>query len=289
MQACNCGKPAAEDPRSSGMCPDCYQADCEGDHARAMCELERRVDTAYSQRNNAAVALVRMALLLGWPAGRGLDDKTDSAPEWRHVVYLDLPNGEQVSYHMAPADVPLLDGLPEYAGKWDGEFTGTTAWAQMVPAVPMEYWRSLYDEPEFDTAEIDRLMQDVPVDQAVQIVRLDCTAWSKPIYTRPFPGFDLSPTDEAQAGVTRTAEGVTVGGLTFGPDTRVTHFGTETARIVPKEPFKPGVCACPGCEQPRAVGRLFCEPHRSVDGRFRGGPLTNEQLAYMMQRDGEQQ
>lgn len=100
-----------------------------GDHARAMAGQDR----AYTQRNNAAVALVRMALLLGWPAGRGLDNLTDNAPEWRHVVYLDLPNGEQVSYHMAPADVSLLDGLPEYPGKWDGKFTGTTAWADMVP------------------------------------------------------------------------------------------------------------------------------------------------------------
>lgn len=59
---------------------------------------------------------------------------------------------------------------------------------------------------------------------------------------------------------------------------------------VPKEPFKPGVCACPKCEQPREVGKLFCAPHRSVESRFRNlEPLTNERLAYMMRRDGEQQ
>lgn len=190
------------------------------DHIRAVCELETRVDRAYTQRNIAAVALVRMALLLGWPAGRALDDLTDNDLEWRHVVYLDLPNGEQVSYHMAPADVPLLDGLPEYTGKWDGKFTGTTTWAEMVPApgwvTDMDYRPEELGDPD----------QELPKDRAP----------------------------------------------------------------VPKAPFPPGVCACPGCDQPRAVGKLFCAPHRSVDGRFLDShPMTNERLAYMMQRDGEQQ
>lgn len=188
-----------------------------GDHARAMGKLEARVDRAYTQRNNAAVALVRMALLLGWPAGRGLDDLTDNAPEWRHVVYLDLPNGEQVSYHMAPADVPLLDGLPEYPGKWDGKFTGTTAWADMVP---------------------------VP-------------GWVTDMDYRPEELGD--------------------------PNSEPPPVGANPI-------FPPGVCACLKCEQPREVGKLFCAPHRSVESRFQNlGPLTNERLAYMMRRDGEQQ
>lgn len=215
-----------------------------GDHCRAVCELERRVDRAYTQRNNAAVALVRMALLLGWPAGRGLDDKTDSAPEWRHVVYLDIPNGEQVSYHMAPADVPLLEGLPEYAGKWDGKFTGTTAWAEMVPHAPKGR-RYECGGPEFDPAEVEQLMRDVPVGEMVR----------------------------------------------YSPSEHTTLFTRAAESQVPKAPFPPGVCACPKCEQPREAGRLFCAPHRSVDSRVYASlnPITNERLAYMMQRDGEQQ
>lgn len=218
------------------------------DHARAMCELDR----AYSQRNNAAVALVRMALLLGWPAGRGLDNLTDNAPEWRHVVYLDIPNGEQVSYHMAPADVPLLDGLPEYAGKWDGKFTGTTAWADLVPeGQPMLY--ATCDGMDFDPAEIERLMRDVPVGETVQITQLSSAAWPKRLYSGPLSSLRLE-------------------------------------LPVPKEPFKPGVCACPKCGQPREVGKLFCAPHRHPYSRLADlEPLTDETLAYLMQRDGEQQ
>jgi len=34
---------------------------------------------------------------------------------------------------------------------------------------------------------------------------------------------DLTPSEEAELGVTRTADGVSVGGFTFGAKTRITH------------------------------------------------------------------
>lgn len=78
----------------------------------------------YTQRNALVVAFCKMAAARGWPAGRGVDnDPTkDWDDDWRHVVYVDLPSGEQVSWHMAPSEVHLLDGLPEYQGVWDGTF-----------------------------------------------------------------------------------------------------------------------------------------------------------------------
>lgn len=48
-------------------------------------------------------------------------------------------------------------------------------------------------------------------------------------------------------------------------------------------------CAAIGCTDPRTPGTLFCEWHQSVRSRFATASPTNEQLAYMMQRDGEQQ
>ena len=48
-------------------------------------------------------------------------------------------------------------------------------------------------------------------------------------------------------------------------------------------------CAAIGCTGPRTPGTLFCEWHQSVRSRFATASPTNEQLAYMMQRDGEQQ
>jgi hypothetical protein len=96
--------------------------------------LQRSVDRAYMQRNTLAVAAVKMALLLGWPAGQGLDDNEDGEHEWRHVVYIQLPDGSQVSYHIAPGDLGLLDGIPWFSGEWDGSYLGTTKeWIASIP------------------------------------------------------------------------------------------------------------------------------------------------------------
>lgn len=43
------------------------------------------------------------------------------------------------------------------------------------------------------------------------------------------------------------------------------------------------------CQSIREPGSLFCGRHRSADSRQKRAPLTNEGLAFMMQRDGEQQ
>lgn len=43
------------------------------------------------------------------------------------------------------------------------------------------------------------------------------------------------------------------------------------------------------CQVPRTDDSLFCGQHRSADSREHRDPLTNEGLAFMMQRDGEQQ
>lgn len=81
------------------------------------------INDVYRQRNNLAIAFCKAALAAGWPAGRGVDDTKEPDDEWRHVVYVDLPSGDQVSWHMAPCAVHLLEGLPEYKGKWEGTFT----------------------------------------------------------------------------------------------------------------------------------------------------------------------
>src|SRR3546814_10287693 len=39
-----------------------------------------------------------------------------------HVLYVDLPDGRQVSWHMSPSEVPLLEGIPNYQGTWNGTF-----------------------------------------------------------------------------------------------------------------------------------------------------------------------
>lgn len=83
----------------------------------------------YTQRNNCAIAFAKAAVAAGWKAGRGIDPAQPS-PDWHHVVYIELPNGRQVSYHIAPEQVPMLTGLPVYGGEWDGTYVGRTPdWA----------------------------------------------------------------------------------------------------------------------------------------------------------------
>lgn len=104
-------------------------------------ELVGRTQNAYSQRNALAVAFVKMALLQGWPAGRGIDGREENDMEWRHVVYVDLPSGDQVSWHMSPDDVKLLDGLPCYRGEWNGQWTAKDVdWIKLldVQTEPLE-------------------------------------------------------------------------------------------------------------------------------------------------------
>lgn len=48
----------------------------------------------------------------------------------------------------------------------------------------------------------------------------ECDAKSEADYT----GEDLTPSEEAELGVTRTADGVSVGGFTFGAKTRITRW-----------------------------------------------------------------
>lgn len=87
--------------------------------------LQDRLDHVYGERNALVVAFAKSAIVAGWGAGRGYDGDLSKewTPEWRHVVYVDLPNGQQVSWHMSPGEICLLEGLPEYQGEWDGKYT----------------------------------------------------------------------------------------------------------------------------------------------------------------------
>jgi hypothetical protein len=88
-------------------------------------DRDEQLDAVYAQRNELAIAFVKAALAAGWKAGRGTDPQADH--EWSNVVYVDLPDGRQVSWHIAPREAHLLEGLPYYKGEWDRTFVGRTA------------------------------------------------------------------------------------------------------------------------------------------------------------------
>lgn len=79
------------------------------------------VDDVYLERNQCVVALAKLSLRLGYKAGRALHPAEDSSWEedWRNIVYIDLPEG-QVSWHFHDSEAPLLEGVPQYDGSWDG-------------------------------------------------------------------------------------------------------------------------------------------------------------------------
>ncbi len=80
---------------------------------------DKALNTAYTQRAIAAIAFAHTVISLGGTAGVGKDDREDEPDEWRVVLYVNTPAG-QMSWHIAPNDQPMLEGLPQYQGSWDG-------------------------------------------------------------------------------------------------------------------------------------------------------------------------
>lgn len=96
----------------------------------------------YKERATLSVALAWMTIKAGGTAGRGFDQSiADRGMEegWGHVLYIETPKGDQISYHFAPGDVSLLDGLPSYDWPWNGKFDGRESfWLdQFKPVIPV--------------------------------------------------------------------------------------------------------------------------------------------------------
>ena len=86
-------------------------------------ELKQRADKGYTERMIVVRLLCSIAENMGWDYGVGVDGNTDWEDEWRNVIYVDTPKG-QVSWHIAPHDKHIFDGIKKYTGKWDGTFNG---------------------------------------------------------------------------------------------------------------------------------------------------------------------
>lgn len=86
-----------------------------------LAEQKEAVNRAYTQRAIVAVAFAHTVLQYGGKAGVGQDDREDQPKAWRVVLYVDTPAG-QLSWHIAPNDQHMLEGIPEYDGTWDGKW-----------------------------------------------------------------------------------------------------------------------------------------------------------------------
>ncbi|MDH4317171.1 MAG: hypothetical protein OEV64_02165 [Desulfobulbaceae bacterium] len=78
-----------------------------------MADQSSTLNDAYFDRNQAVMALARLAEKLGWEVGL----KTDpTEPDWP-VLMIDLPTG-QVGYHLPKNEI--VGEWPEYTKEWDG-------------------------------------------------------------------------------------------------------------------------------------------------------------------------
>lgn len=144
-------------------------------------------DYAYSQRNELAVAFAKMATYAGCTAGRGRDTKQPDEG-WQHVVYVDTPDGRQVSWHMSPDSVPLLDGLPEYQGEWDGTFFAREAgWSRDLPCAaqaPGDPAGSFEKHMEYMRENIALKKRIAALEELLLDIHPELACWHSPVANR---------------------------------------------------------------------------------------------------------
>lgn len=91
-------------------------------YAAQLDEVREQKDGAYLERNRCVALIARMALALGLKAGVAKTAIEGWSEDWHGCVYIDLPEG-QASWHYHDSQAFLFDGLPTYAGAWDGHST----------------------------------------------------------------------------------------------------------------------------------------------------------------------
>ncbi|MCK9398064.1 MAG: hypothetical protein M0Q44_21065 [Methylobacter sp.] len=78
-----------------------------------MSDQSNSKDDAYFDRNQAVMALAKLAMQQGYKAGIRIDP---NEPDWP-VLMIDLPSG-QVGWHLPKNE--LVGAWPEYDKAWDG-------------------------------------------------------------------------------------------------------------------------------------------------------------------------
>lgn len=91
------------------------------EQARKILSYKARKDGAYTERNRVVALLSK--LLVSSLGRHSLDDKEWDI-EWRNIVYVALPNGKQLSWHIHDSHLPLFPHLQfNTSVQWDGHTT----------------------------------------------------------------------------------------------------------------------------------------------------------------------
>lgn len=86
-------------------------------------------DTAYVERTRLIALVAAFCHQAGLPVGLGQHDPDDAKwdPEWRTIVFVEIPDGIggsfQASWHIGDRDRELVAYLPKYDKPWDGHTT----------------------------------------------------------------------------------------------------------------------------------------------------------------------
>ena len=82
-------------------------------------------DAVYHERDACVALAAILAQFLGlrtWVGQHEPKDDPEWEPEWRNVVFIELPDG-QVSWHIHERELPWFAGLPRGTLPWDGHTT----------------------------------------------------------------------------------------------------------------------------------------------------------------------
>lgn len=94
---------------------------CEGRNSRDsyIYELEKSKNNAYWERNQLVAFLSK---ILSSHLSKHEDDPNWDE-DWRNIVFLYLPNGSQISFHIHDSDLKYFSHLEYKENKWDGHST----------------------------------------------------------------------------------------------------------------------------------------------------------------------
>lgn len=88
-------------------------------------ELRDQLDSVYAERNLVVALALKFAHIQGLDTWIGEDKRCDIGSQWKNVVFVKLPNGKQLSWHIHDSEVSQFKFLKrDLEHEWDGHTTG---------------------------------------------------------------------------------------------------------------------------------------------------------------------
>lgn len=88
-------------------------------------DMRGRKDAAYKERDMVLALAIDALCAHGLHCWMGRHEEADAAWEndWRNIVYVELPNGQQLSWHIHDSEVAWFPRLEREDTPWDGHTT----------------------------------------------------------------------------------------------------------------------------------------------------------------------